>query len=224
MNPVLRTLALSMALSSAGAASAQSLVPPGEVVIHVNSDVRSTEFVEPLVCELAKVVHAPVRARKIDIALTNDLIEAGRQFSPRKIAPRLWAATAGESELQNPFRYLILDHDLTVPQLNYVFAETYMPPLSVISVARLAPNVEPQAAKKAAIEITLPRVYKLMLKSVAVMAGLRSSGCVMSFPRSLAELDAKPSEYCPDDRAALVAARVIKETPSATCANVVAAR
>jgi predicted Zn-dependent protease len=195
MNPVVRALAMLMALSVAGAASAQSLAPPGEVVIHVNSDVRSTEFVEP-----------------------------GRQFSPRKIAPRFWAATAGESELQNPFRYLILDHDLTVPQLNYVFAETYRPPLSVISVTRLAPTVAPVAAKKAAIEITLPRVYMLMLKSVAVMAGLRSGGCVMSFPKSLAELDAKPSEYCADDRAALVAAKVIKEIPSASCANVVASR
>src|SRR5204863_8976733 len=125
----------------AGAASAQSLAAPGEVVIHVNSDVRNTEFVEPLVCELAKVVQAPVRARKIDIALSNDLIETGRQFSPRKIAPLFWAATAGEAELHNPFRYLILDHDLTVPQLNYVFAETYRPPLSVISVTRLAPSV-----------------------------------------------------------------------------------
>jgi predicted Zn-dependent protease len=218
------TLTVLYWLAASGAASAQFLNPPGEIVIHVNSDVRNTEFVEPLVCELSKVVQAPVRARKIDIAMTDDLLEVRRQFSPRKIAPRFVAATAGESEQPNPFRYLILDHDLTVPQLNYVFAETYMPPLSVISVTRLAPLVEPHVAKKAAVEITLPRVYKLMLKSVAVMAGLRSGGCVMSFPRSLPELDAKPSEYCPDDRAALVAAKVIKETPSGACGNVVAVR
>jgi predicted Zn-dependent protease len=110
-----------------------------------------------------------------------------------------------------------------VPGLNYVFAETYAPPLSVISVVRLAPNVPPRAARKTA-ETTMVRVYKLMLKSVAIMAGLRSGGCVMSFPKSLDELDAKSAEYCPADRAALVAARVIKEAPSASCGNVVAAR
>jgi len=47
---------------------------------------------------------------------------------------------------------------------------------------------------------------------------------VMSFPRSLQELDLKPSAFCPDDRAALVAARVLREKPSESCSTVVAAR
>ena len=207
-----------------GSASAQKLIPPDEIVIHVNSDVRNTEFVEPLVCELSKVVHAPVRAKKIDLPLTDDLRETRTQFSPRKIVGRFAAMTASESETVRPFRYLIVDQDLKVPDLNYVFAETYRPPLSVISVTRLAPTVDPQVEKRAAEMITLPRVYKLMLKSVAAMAGLQGTGCVMMFPRSLPELDAKPSEYCTDDRAALVAAKVIKETPSGTCSAVVASR
>lgn len=207
-----------------GGVGAQHIVPPDEIVIHVNGDVRDTEFVEPLVCELAKVMQAPVRAKKIVLVLTDDLRETQTQFSPRKIVGKFAAMTAGESEMARPFRYLILDHDLKVPSLDYVFAETYTPPISVISVVRLAPTVEPHVYKKAAETITLPRVYKLMLKSVAIMAGLESNGCVMSFPRSLPELDAKPSEYCPNDRAALVAAKVIKETPSGTCSTVVASR
>jgi predicted Zn-dependent protease len=219
----------------AGPVFSQNLVPPGEIVIHVNSDVRNTEFVEPLVCALTNVVRAPVRAKKIDIALTAELLESGTQYSPRKIVSRFAAMTAGQAELANPFRYLIVDHDLKVPDLNYVFAETYDPPASVISVTRLAPaikppvarlppTVEPPFARKATTEITMPRIYKLMLKAVAVMAGLRSNGCVMMFPRSVAELDAKPAEYCSDDRAALVAARVLKEIPSTICRNVVAAQ
>jgi len=207
-----------------GDAVAQQIVPPDEIVIHVNSDVRNTEFVEPLVCELQKVVRAPVRAKKIELALTDDLRETRTQFSPRKIVGKFAAMTAGESEMARPFRYLILDHDLKVPDLNYVFAETYSRPFSVISVVRLAPTVEPHLAKRAAETITLPRVYKLMLKSVAIMAGLRSEGCVMMFPRSLPDLDAKPSDYCPEDRAALVGAKVIKETPSGSCSAVVASR
>lgn len=216
-------LALVLSVTAAGA-SAQQIHPPGEIVIHVSSDVRNTEFVDPPACELSKVVQAPVRARKIDIALTKDLLESGRQYSPRKIAARFRAQTDGESELPNPFRYLIVDHDLMVPELRYLFAETYQPPMSVISVSRLAPIVEPHGAGRAAIETIMPRVYKLMLKSVAFMSGLRSSGCVMSFPDNLSELDAKPSEYCADDRAALVAAKVIKETPSAVCGNVESSR
>lgn len=218
-----RCLALLLTMTATGA-SAQPLAPPGEIVIYVNGDVRNTEFVEPLVCELSKVMRAPVRARKIDIALTDDLLETARQYSPRKIVPKFVAATMGESQQPDAFTYLLVDRDLTVPGLNYVFAETYRPPVSVISVVRLAPIVESHVAKRAAIEITMPRVYKLMVKSVAIMSGLRSSGCVMATPRSLAELDAKSSEYCADDRAALVTARVIKETPSATCGNVVSAR
>ena len=204
-------------------ASAQSLVPPGEIVIHVNRDVRNTEFVEPLVCELKKVVQAPVRARNIDIAMTDDLLEAERQYSPRKIAGRFRGMTEHESELPNPFRYLLVDHDLKVPELRYVFAETYRPPMSVISVTRLALAADPKASKRVA-DITMMRVYKLMLKSVAVMTGLRSDGCFMMFPKSLPELDKKSSEYCADDRAALVAARVIKDVPSTSCHDVVATR
>jgi predicted Zn-dependent protease len=207
-----------------GPVFAQNLVPPGEIAIYVNSDVRNTEFVEPLVCALANVVRAPVRAKKIDMALTAELLERGTQYAPRKIVSRFAAMTASQAELANPFRYLIVDHDLKVPDLNYVFAETYDLPASVISVTRLAPPVEPPVARTAATGITMPRVYKLMLKSVAVMAGLRSNGCVMMFPRSVAELDAKPAEYCSDDRAALVAAHVLKEIPSTLCGNVVAAR
>jgi predicted Zn-dependent protease len=213
-------LAVLLVLATGGA-SAQNLVPPDEIVIHVNGDVRNTDFVEPLVCELQKVVRPPVRARKIDLALTDDLLEAGRQFSPRKIVRRFAAAAAPESDQPNPFHYLILDHDLKVPGLHYVFAETYKPPMSVISVVRLTPGGW-FSSKKTSTEATLHRVYKLMLKSVAIMAGLKSEGCVMMFPRSLDELDDKPSEYCANDRAALVAAGVIKETPSASCSTVVA--
>ena len=207
----------------AGPVFAQSLVPPGEIVIHVNGDVRNADFVEPLVCALQKVVRAPVRARKIELALTDDLLERAGQYSPRRISRRFAAAAAGESDQANPFHYLILDHDLKVPELNYVFAETYTPPMSVISVVRLAPGGWFSSKKKSA-EVTQHRVYKLMLKSVAIMAGLRSGGCVMMFPRSLDELDTKPSDYCPNDRAALVAAHVLKEKPSESCSTVVARR
>jgi hypothetical protein len=60
--------------------------------------------------------------------------------------------------------------------------------------------------------ITAARAYKLILKSIARLAGLRSpDACVLSFPRSLEELDQKSSEFCANDRAALVGAGILKD-------------
>jgi predicted Zn-dependent protease len=69
-------------------------------------------------------------------------------------------------------------------------------------------------------DVTGDRLYKLMLKSVALLAGLRTNGCVMAFPRNLPELDQKAAEFCPDDRAALVAAGILKDKPFGACSTV----
>jgi predicted Zn-dependent protease len=212
-------------VSSAHPLAAQTLFPPGEVVIYVHAGVRNTEFVEPLVCALTKLLAVPVRARTLQLALTPELRETSTQFSPQKIAGPFLQATAGNADHARPFSYFIVEEDLGSKPLNYVFAETYGGPynLSVVSVARLAPDGI-RLTRKQVAETTERRVYKLMLKSVAVMSGLRSEGCVMTFPRSLHELDLKSAEYCPEDRIALVAARVLREEPSESCSTVVAAR
>jgi len=59
-----------------------------------------------------------------------------------------------------------------------------------------------------------------MLKSIALLSGLRTNGCVMAFPRSLDELDGKDAEFCPADKAALIAAGVLKEKPFGACNTV----
>jgi predicted Zn-dependent protease len=46
----------------------------------------------------------------------------------------------------------------------------------------------------------------------------------MMFPRSLDELDQKPPEFCPNDKAALIAAGVLKEKPFGACSTVAMAR
>lgn len=49
-------------------------------------------------------------------------------------------------------------------------------------------------------------------QSIAYRTGHRGTdACILSTPLSLEELDRKSSEFCPDDRAALVAAGVLKE-------------
>jgi len=59
----------------------------------------------------------------------------------------------------------------------------------------------------------------LILKSIARLAGLTSSnGCILAFPRSLDELDAKSSEFCSDDHALLVDSGLLKAEESGGCA------
>lgn len=56
---------------------------------------------------------------------------------------------------------------------------------------------------------------------MARLAGLKSAdSCVLVFPRTLGELDQKSAAFCPDDRAALVTAGILKreEDVGAGCA------
>lgn len=209
-----------LTLLTTGVAAAQPrLVAPDEVVIHLHPSLKDADFVEGLVCELGRVLVAPVRATTVDLPLTRDLLATASQFDAEKVNHLFARATDGESG--RPFRYLILPYDLKVPGLNYVFASTPDDggTTAVMSIIRLVPT-EPGLSRKHASDITGDRLYKLMLKSVAVLAGLRTGGCIMAFPRTLKELDVKSAEFRPGDRAALIAAGVLKARPFGACNTV----
>ncbi len=55
----------------AGPVSAQKLLAPDEIVMYVHAGIaeQDTDFVEGLVCELGRVLVAPVRATKSDLAM-----------------------------------------------------------------------------------------------------------------------------------------------------------
>ncbi len=210
----------------AGDAGAQNLSPPDEVAIFVHKEMANADFVEPLVCALAKVLRVPVRAKNLDLDLTGDLLATPSQFSTQKLAVRVAQATAGGFEHARPFRYFFLDRDLASPSApRYAFIESYHSPwnVGVLSVARLAPGGAALDRRQVA-DVTQLRAYKLMLKSIGRMSGLQGDGCVLTRSRDVAELDVKSSEFCPPDRAALVAAKVLKEKPSESCSTIVAAR
>jgi len=208
----------------AGPVSAQKLVAPDEIVIYVHAGIaeQDTDFVEGLVCELGHVLVAPVRATKSDLPLYRSYLATPTQLDPLKVRLPFARATVGEGRV---FRYLLLAWDLKVPGLNYVFSSTVPDDelVAVMSPIRLVPR-EPGLSRKRISGVTGDRIYKLMLKSIALLAGLRSEGCVMMFPRSLDELDQKPAEFCPNDKAALVAAGVLKEKPFGACSTVAMAR
>jgi predicted Zn-dependent protease len=213
-------LAAVMCLLVAMPALAQSLVTPDEIVIYVHKDIQNTDFVDGLVCELGRVVVAPVRATAIDLPLSRDQLVTRNQFDPRRVAAPFAQATTPAAD-ERIFRFLLLPYDLKSGTFNYVFAETYMAPyfISVQSIIRLLPEDKTMSRKKIA-DITSIRLYKLMLKAVARMAGLQGDGCILAFPRSLDELDAKSDEFCPDDKAALIAAGVVKAKPFGACNTV----
>jgi predicted Zn-dependent protease len=210
-----------LAFLTAAVASAQpALRGPDEVVIHLHSSLKNTDFAEGLVCELGRVLAVPVSYTTSDLPLSGDLLATATQIDVDKLAHRFVpAASLGTARR---FSYLIVPYDLKAEGLNYVFSSTRpdIGPIAVMSTIRLMPT-DAGLTRKRVADVTSDRLYKLMLKSIAVLVGLRSTGCIMAFPRSLPELDAKSADFCPDDRSALIAAGILKARPVGAC-NVVA--
>jgi predicted Zn-dependent protease len=225
MNRGLRQQLLAAACLLAGALTASAeeparrtggdLVAPAEVVLYIHSGLKSTDFVQPLVCALQRVLTAPVSVQTLDIPLGPELRATNTQFDVRKVADRFVQATAGSGNHPS-FKYLLIPFDMKDAALRYVFStsfgnETAPFHVGVVSTARLDPG-NPVRQHREGHAITAARAYKLILKSIARLAGLRSpDACVLSFPRSLEELDQKSSEFCANDRAALAGAGILKD-------------
>lgn len=209
---------LNASAQDAPKATGGRLVAPAEVVLYIHSDLKSTDFVQPLVCALQRVLTAPVSTQSLTLPLGPELLAAPAQFDVGKVADRFIRATAKDGTPPS-FKYLLLPFDLKADGLRYVFAtsfgnETTPYHVGVLSTIRLDVG-DPRQWHHQGFEITTLRTYKLMLKSIARVAGLRSpDACVLAFPRSLEELDQKSSEFCPSDHAALVAGGILKEKES----------
>jgi len=207
--------AIWLAACSPGAISAvhaQTLSAPSEVVLYIHSEMKRTEFVERLECTLKHVLVAPVSTQDLTLSLGSDLLASPTQLDVQKVADRFIQVTAGGPRT---FKYLLLPFDLKDAQYRFVFATSFTnvrasARVGIMSTARLdtrSPN-HPDEQNSAQ---TAHRLYKLILKSVARLAGLKSpDACVLAFPRTLDELDRKSAEFCPDDRAALVEAGILK--------------
>lgn len=195
-------------------ANAQGLSGPSEVILYIHSDMKRTDFVERLECALKHILVAPVSTQDIQLTLGRDLLASPTQLDVQKVASRFIQATAKDGGPRT-FKYLFLPFDLKDAQHNYVFATSFANEqpsarVGVLSTARLDTRT-PNYPNEQNSEQTALRLYKLTLKSVARLAGLKSpDACVLVFPRNLDELDKKSATFCPDDQAALVAAQIIK--------------
>jgi predicted Zn-dependent protease len=222
----------SLAALIAGTAAAQAppgkagggLVPPQEVVLYIHSELRSTAFVDPLICALERALVAPVTAKKLDLPLGPDLLASPTQFDVGKVADRFIRATTAEGGPRT-FKYLLLADDLKGEPYRYVFATSFGNQatayhLGVVSTARLDVS-DPRLPHTAGADLTALRVYKIVLKSIARVAGYHDAeGCILAFPNNLDELDQKSPQFCAADRTALVAAGILKAKESGGCAAV----
>jgi predicted Zn-dependent protease len=202
--------------------------PIDEVVLYLHGELKRTDFVQPLICALRRVLVAPVNVADIDLPLGPELMPTPTQFDVGAVAKRLIDSTAADGGA-GTFKYLLQPHDMKDRRFRYVFATSYAnaaPPyhVGVVSMARLD-VADPARSRDERAELAAGRAYKLILKSVALLSGLPDTGgCILAFPRTLEELDAKPAEFCPADREALVAAKVLKAEESAGCMYVGEAR
>jgi predicted Zn-dependent protease len=193
------------------------LLAPAEIVLYIHSDLKSTDFVQPLVCALQRVLVAPVTTQTIVLPLGSELLATPTQFDVGWVATRFIQATAADRD-PTSFKYLLLPFDLKAESLRYVFATSFGNTTSfhvgVVSTARLDVD-DPRRSHHQGSEITAMRAYKLILKSIARVAGLGSpDACILAFPRSLDELDRKSPEFCAGDRTILVAAGILKAEPA----------
>ncbi len=96
----------------------------------------------------------------------------------------------------------IVPGDLYSEGFNFLFASTdFQSMRTVLGLARLETDLNGnQSSDPNIAALVADRVRKIILRRMGTMAGLVFSKCgPMAFSNSLAELDAMPAMYCPDD-------------------------
>ena len=91
--------------------SGVNLAPPAQVLLYLHAGLKDTDFVEPLVCALKRVLVAPVDTQTLDLSLGPELLASPTQFDVAKVAGKFiqTTATAGVS---NMFKYFLIPYDM----------------------------------------------------------------------------------------------------------------
>jgi predicted Zn-dependent protease len=205
---------LLLGLATVAAAQAQELAGPSEVILYIHSEMKRTDFVERLECALKHILVAPVSTQDIQLTFGRDLRASPTQLDVQKVANKFIQATSKEGGPRT-FKYLFVPFDLKDAEHRYVFATSFSNQqasthVGVLSTARLDTRISNYPDDQNGEQIA-HRLYKMILKSIARLSGLKSpDACVLVFPRNLDELDHKSAEFCPSDRTTLVAAGIIK--------------
>jgi hypothetical protein len=175
-------------LGGMSAAHAQELSPPSEVVLYIHSEMKRTEFVERLECALKHVLVAPVSMQDLKLALGRELLASPTQLDVQKVAGAFIQATVNEGG-PGTLKYLFLPFDLKDMEHRYVFAASFTNArlrsrVGIMSTARLDTR-NPDHPNEQNSAQTAHRLYKLVLESVARLAGLNSPDACFSCFRDL---------------------------------------
>ena len=200
-------------LASHPAAFGQSgslVVAPAEVRIEVHASVRDTRFMPLLMQRLNRVLASPLREGRFDMDL-QPFAPALPWLFPTNAQPLL--QRLGEGVLaggaQATTHVYVIEEAIRLPPARFNFAASFgssQAPvrLTIVSLARLrslaTDGTDPSPA------MTAQRVFKLVAKNVARLAGYHGEGgrCLFAFPSNLGELDATPENFCEPDLSVLV--------------------
>lgn len=219
-------VASSASAQNAAKPDSGNLVSPAEVALYVHADLKNTDFIQPLVCALRHVLTAKVSTQQLSLPLGPELLAPSGQFQSSKVANRFAKAIPGDGTPPS-LNYLLLPFDMTAESFPYVFSSAFQDPsgrfrVGIVSTARLDAGDSKQAHQKSS-EITARRVYKVMIGSIAKLAGLRSRGaCILARPRTAEGLDQEFLDFCQEDREALVAAGILRSMQTAFESNCMA--
>lgn len=210
---------LVVAATVAMPATANTIIPPSEIVLHVGRPIAGLEFL-PLLDQTLTGALLP----QIRIVPTSFDVEPFRpRTGPSPASPILdaFALSLSGKALRRSMHVLIVTADIQLPPARFNFAVSQGGPdteyrVMVVSLARLMAwdlrrnaDTNPRA--------TAARAARMIIKNSARLSGLYDSDrCVMAFPNSLQALDAMPDSYCEPDLSRLVAAglaRPVKGTP-----------
>lgn len=202
--------------------SAINLVAPTVISLHVHSELKDTDFVEPLVCALRRVLVAAVEARTISLSLSPDMLATPTQFDAIKVGQKFGRATAPASA--STFRYFLMPHLMKSKEFSNPgsmwFGKGSMPyHIGVVTIARLGESIDPNLSRFERAELIARRTYKVLIRGIVEATGMSvdRSSCILTYARTLEDLDRKSMEFCPQDRATLVKARVLKAVESDGC-------
>jgi Zn-dependent protease len=201
--------------------AASALTAPDEVVLYLHSDLRSTDFVQPLLCTLRRVLAAPVSTRTLRLPLGPEVAANAMQLDAKKVGDRFIRATAQDGS-RRTFKHLLLGDDLRMGRLN-LYARSFIdekPPElgGIVSTAQLRQG-DSRASGDKAPDVTAMRTYKLIMHQIAMVAGFRNpQGCILKVVQGGPdEIDRTSAEFCDWDRSVLVRAGILKAQPDAGC-------
>jgi hypothetical protein len=213
-------LAAVLWLATAGAAMAQVVSPPKEIVLYVHQDLEADEVVRQLVCEFSSVLVAPVRTVPAEIAIDLSLVATGNRLDAERVIRRFYAVTERRFD-DRSFGLILIPYYLQYKTTSTFGIGLPVPHnMGVVSIGALTPPGADLAGPEVS-RLVARRAATIGLYYLAYMAGLwDSKGCLPRPADELSGIDLKLFGVCENDRSRLIEAGVMKATPGAPCRTI----